>query len=238
VLLGITNYQSRDIRACFVHPLQPQTAAYEVRLKDGSIINATAITSDANEAVLTDVSGVAIQADLAEIAQIRAGTQFVQDLAQVAWKATPPPAAAGSAPAPAPAPPVNPADLPAGNNVAPPANPAPPPPPPLVQEWLGKNQEQIMETGMGTSIEYPLSGKFRAFGTQIALSSDSPPNSTAIIHILADGREVAKSPAFRAGDPPRFLELTLANPAHITLEAESIFTGAKVLYIDPVAIKN
>jgi hypothetical protein len=236
VLLGLTTYKSTEVRACFVQPLQPQPAAFEVRLRDGSIINATAISGDATEALLTDVSGYTIQTDQSDIAQIRAGTAVVQDLAPLNWKATPPPAAAAPAPAngaaaPTPAPPANPA------NAAPPANLTPPPPPPLVQSWLGKNMEQILETSMGTAIEFPLPGKFRALGVQVALSSDAPPNATINVHVLVDGQEVGKSP-FRAGDPPRFLEVTFQNPAHVTLVADSMYPGVSVLYLDPVAIRN
>jgi hypothetical protein len=244
VLLGVTKYKSMDVRACFVQPLQPQPAAFEVRLKDGSIINASAISGDATEIVMTDLSGLSIQADQSEIAQIRAGSSLVQTLAQLNWKATPPatpatPPGTNGATAPAPpAPPPNPANV-ANNNGAPPATPPPaPPPPPLVQSWLGKNQEQILEAGMGTAIEFPMPGKFHAFGVQVALASDAPPNSTATIHILADGREIAKSPPFRAGDPPRFMEITLQDPAHITLQADSMYSGVNVLYVDPVAIRD
>ena len=47
ILLGIQNYNSTDFSACFIKPLQPQPAAYEVRLRDGSILNATAIAGNA-----------------------------------------------------------------------------------------------------------------------------------------------------------------------------------------------
>jgi hypothetical protein len=236
VLLGMTPYKRLEVRGCFVHAPQLQPGAFEVRLRDGSIINASAIAGDASESLITDVGGLTIQASQDEVAQIRAGTAAVQDLAQLDWKATPPPA---TSPAPDPAPATN----------APPANPtldangnpiveAVPPAPPLVQSWMGRNQEQIMETGLLTAIEFPLSGKFRAMGVQIALSSDSPPNSNATVRILADGREVARTPPFRAGDPPRFMEVTLRDPARVTLVAESVYPGVKVLYIDPLAVRD
>jgi hypothetical protein len=231
VLLGINNYKTIEVRACFLQPLQIKPAPLEVRLRDGSILNATAINGDANEVVITDVSGLQIQAGADEVAQIRAGTSVVQNLAQLDWKATGPGGAAAPAPAPAPA---NPAPA---NNGVPGANPAPEPVPPLVQSWLGNDQEQILEAGVDTAIDFPLPGKFRALGVQIAITSDSPANATADIRILSDGHELAKSPPFRAGDPPRFLELTLPTASHITLQAESIFPGTKVLYIDPVAIR-
>lgn len=216
VLLGITTYRATEVRACFLQPVQPQSGAFEVRLRDGSILNATGVSSSGDDVVITDVSGLSIQASLAEVAQVRAGSSLVQDLAQLPWKATP---TAGSPPP--------------ANGAGPPANPAPP----LVQSWLGNDQEQILETAAGTAVEFSMPAKSRAFGVQVALASDSPQNATLTLRILADGREVAKSPAFRVGDGPRFLELNVQNPAHVTLQAESIFPGAKVLYIDPVAIR-
>jgi hypothetical protein len=214
------------VRASFLAPLQIKPAPYEVRLRDGSILNATAVAGSAGGVTITDASGLDILVGMDEIAQIRAGTSAVQNLAQLDWKATGP---NGAAPPPTPAP--------AAANGAAGANPAPEPVPPLVDSWLGKDQQQILELGTDTAIDFPLPGKFRAFGVQIALSSDSPPNATAIIHILTDGHELAKSPPFRAGDPPRFLELSLPNATHLTLQAESMFPGTKVLYLDPVAVR-
>jgi hypothetical protein len=234
VLLGITNYKSIEVRCAFIQPLQLKPAAFEVRLRDGSILNASAVSADASEVVVSDISGATIQVNAIDVAQIRAGTALVQNLAELDWKATAPGSAPTAAPAPTPAP------APAGmNNAVPPANPpAPVPPPPLVNSWLGNDQEQILEAATDTSIEFPLPGKFRALGVQIALTSDSPANATATIHILADGHEVASSPPFHAGDPPRFLELSLPTASRVTLLATSIFPGTKVLYVDPVAIRQ
>ena len=95
-----------------------------------------------------------------------------------------------------------------------------------------------MATTVGTAIDFPLPGKFRAMGVKIALSPDSPPNSQVTIRVLADGREIGHSPPFKAGDQPRFMELTLQDPKTLTLVADSIFAGTKVLLIDPVAIKD
>jgi len=203
VLLGLTNYKPEEVRACFLAPLQNKPAPFEVRLRDGSILNATAITGDASGVGITDVSGLDLRVGQDEIAQIRAGTAIVQDLAQLDWKAT------GAKDGPAPA----------------------------VDSWLGKDQQQILETDPGTAIEFPLPGKFRAFGVQVVLSPDSPANSTAVIHFLTDGHELAKSPALRVGDSPRFMELSLPTASHITVQAESTAPGTKVLYLDPVGIR-
>ena len=183
--------------------MQNKPAPFEVRLRDGSILNATAITGDASGVGITDVSGLNLRVGQDEIAQIRAGTAFTQDLAQLNWKAT------GAKDAPTP----------------------------QVDSWLGKDQQQILATDSGTAIEFPLPGKFRAFGVQVVLGSDSPANATAVIHFLTDGHELAKSPALRVGDSPRFMELTLLTASHITVQAESTFPGTKVLYLDPVGIR-
>ena len=249
VLLGISNYKPTETRACFLAPMQAKPATYEVRLRDGSILNASAVTGDASGVVITDVSGMSIQADINEVAQIRAGNALVQNLAQVAWKATGPaapaapvaPAAAAPSPFPDANTPANAAANPAAgaaaNNAAPAAAPPPVAPLPLVDTWLGPDQQQVLEAGMNTALTFPLLGKFRALGVQVALSSDSPPNATATIRILINGQELAKSPPFHAGDPPRFLEVTLPTASSITFQAESMFPDVKVLYLDPVAIR-
>ena len=95
-----------------------------------------------------------------------------------------------------------------------------------------------MSTFTGTQVDFPLTGKFRALALRVALASDAPPNSQATIRILADGREIGRTPLFRAGDPPRFVEITLQNPQTVSLMADSIFAGTKVLFIDPVAIRG
>ena len=95
-----------------------------------------------------------------------------------------------------------------------------------------------MSASTGTVIEFPLAGKFRAFGVKIALSSDAPPHATASVHVLVNGRQVANSPPFKAGDPPRFMEINLQNSKSVTLMADSMFPGVRVLFIDPVAIRD
>jgi len=203
VLLGISTYQPIETRACFLAPLQVKPGAYEVRLRDGSILNATAITGDATGVAITDVSGLNLHVGQDEIAQIRAGSAVVQDLAPLAWKAT-------------------------GAKDAGPAQ---------VDSWLGRDQQQILETDAGTAIEFPLTGKFRAFGVKVVLGTESPANATAVIHFLTDGHELAKSPPLRAGDAPRFMELSLPTASRVTVQAESMFPGTKVLYLDPVGIR-
>ena len=218
VLLGIITYERSDVRACILHPLQAQPASYEIRLKDGSIVNATDLNINKGEVVIQEVSGVSVSVSPDEIAQFRAGSSQVQSLAELNWKATPPPAA-----------PVT--------NAAPVAQAVPDQLPP-VQCWEGQNQEQILEAPVGTALEFPLTSKFRALAMRIALSPDSPPNSQVTLRVLANGKEIGRTPPFRAGDQPRFMEVTLQPPRTVTFEADSIFVGPKVLFIDPVAIRD
>ena len=89
----------------------------------------------------------------------------------------------------------------------------------------------------GTSIDFPLTGKFRALALKVALLPDSPPGSQATLRILADGKEVEQPPPIKAGDQPRFIQVTLHSPATVTLVATTTL-GAKVLYIDPVAVRE
>jgi len=233
VLLGITTYSRADVLGCFLQPVQAPSGIYTLRLRDGSIINAAGLGATNGDISIQEASGVVVDVAADEIAQFRAGPSQIQSLAELNWKATPPPTAVSALNA------VPAANPPATTNAAPVANAVPTEPPPLVRSWQGPNQEQIMEAGLGTTIDFPLTGKFRAMGVRIALSPDSPPNSQATIRVLADGREIGRTPPFKAGDQPRFMEVTIQDPKTVTLEADSIFAGpTKVLFIDPVAIRD
>ena len=212
VLLGITTYNRSEIRACLLHPLQAQPASYEIRLRDGSMIKANALSIDKSKVVIEEVSGVKVVVSPDEMAQFRAGPSEVQSLAELNWKATSPPVA--------------------------PATHAESGPSPPVSCWEGPNQEQIMQAPVGTTLNFPLKDKFHALGMRIALSPDSPPNSQVSLRVLADGREIARTPPFKAGDQPRFIEVTIQDPKTVTLQVDSIFAGAKVLFIDPVALRD
>jgi len=221
ILLGIVTYNRSDVRGCFLHPVQAVPSNYEIRLNDGSSVNASGISGDGTSAVVTDASGLNIDVATDEIAQVRAGTAQVQNLATADWKATVPPApAAGNAPA---------------TNA--PAAPPPPSADSAAQTWEGPNQEQIIEVPTGASVDFPLNGKFRAMGVRVALSSDSPAAATATIRILGGGQELARTPPFKAGEQPRYMQISLPNVRDVTLEADSIVINAKVLLMDPVAIR-
>jgi hypothetical protein len=73
---------------------------------------------------------------------------------------------------------------------------------------------------------------------RVMISSDSPPNAQAIIHVLADGKEVGVTPPFKAGEHPRFVQVTLDNTKTLSLLGESTFDNTKLLLIDPVVIRN
>jgi hypothetical protein len=237
--LGITEFGERfgqtANQAVFFHPLQPQPSDYEIRLTDGSIIRAASLGVSNGQLVISEVSGGSVTVDPNEIAQFRAGPARVQNLLEVPWKASPSPSAN-------PAPAVNAAsNTPAGTatNAAPiAAVPAASSENPSVECWEGNDQEQMMAAMPGTRVEFPLAGKFRALAMKIALSPDSPPNARATVGILADGREIGRTPPFKAGDQPAFIEIALQNPKTVTLVADSIFAGARVFFIDPVAIRG
>ncbi len=95
-----------------------------------------------------------------------------------------------------------------------------------------------METSVGTSLAFPLPGRFRMLGMRVAVSPDSPPASNVIIRILADGREIARTPPFRPGDEPRFMDVTLQDPRTLTIEAVSPYPTARVYFIDPVVVRD
>jgi len=226
VALGIVTYNRNEVRACVLHPMHAQSSDYEVRLKDGSSIRATGVSVDNGQIVINEISGITVEAAPEEIAQFRAGPAQVQTLLELPWHMTPP-ATAPANPDPA----TNAAPTPTATNPAPNSTPS-------VQCWQGNNQEQIMVAPEGTSVEFPVPGRFRALALRVALSPDSPPKAEAILRILADGKELLHSPVIVAGNQPRFVEFPLQYPETVTLEVNSFFPGTKVLLIDPVAIKE
>ena len=230
VIMGQSWYWSDMTRACVLRQVEPQAAPYEIRLKDGSIIYASGLGVNNGQLLIAEISGLSIGVSADEIAQFRAGPTCAEDLIGLLWKATPAflPPATGEAP---PTPPAIPA-------VAATNTPAAPAGDPSVVCWEGPNQEQIMVVAQGTKIDFPLKGKFTALSLQIALSPDSLPQAQATVRILADGKEIGETPAFKAGDQPRGVRVTVANPSTITLEAKSATSGTRVLLIDPVAVRE
>jgi hypothetical protein len=95
-----------------------------------------------------------------------------------------------------------------------------------------------MMVSAGTIVDFPLTGRFRALAFRIALSPDAPPNAQAAIRILADGREIGRTPPFKVGDQPRFVEIPLQKPKIVTFVFDSVFAGTKILIIDPVAVRE
>jgi hypothetical protein len=235
VELGITTYNQNgaDVRACVVRAVHALPAAYEFRLRDGSIINVSDFEVKGDVIALHEIGGLTIDVTTDEIAQLRAGSAQAQSLTELGWKATPPehaapainPASATNAP-----PATDTAPAPAAGNAASPAS--------TVQTWEGPNQEEIILAPLATPLEFTLPGKFRAIGVHVALSPDSPPNSNLTIRVLANGKEIARTPPFKAGEQPRFMQVMVQDPRTVTLEADSIFTGARALLIDPVAIRD
>jgi hypothetical protein len=207
-LLGPVIYNGADVQACLLQPVQLQAAAYEVRLKDGSIIRASAVSVAGDQVSISEVSGLDIDVAPDEIAQFRGGS--TQSLLEFPFKATPPAAAPGTKSASEP---------------------------PPVECWQGNNQEEILSTPSGTAVEFPLTGAFSAMSMRIALASDAPPNAQATIRILANGTEIGRTPPFKAGEQPRWVRMTLQQPKTVSLEADSTYSGTKVLFIDPILIR-
>ena len=95
-----------------------------------------------------------------------------------------------------------------------------------------------MDVPAGTSVDFPLTGKFHAVALRIALSPDTPPRSQAVVRILADGREIGQTPVFKAGDQPRLVQIPLQDAKTVTLATDTANSGVKVLYIDPVVVRK
>jgi|GEM_PF-2542513 len=242
VLLGITTYSRSEVRGCFLHPVQISPANYTVRLRDASSVNSNAVNIDGSSLSVAEISGVNVPFTPDEAVQFRAGPSFIQPLAELTWKATPPPPSAalpvipttGGGPTVSNTPSTNAAPAAAAPAMA----PAPDETLPPVQSWQGPNQEQVMVASTGTMIDFPLTAKFRAIAVRVALSSDSPANAQMTVRVLADGRDIGRTPPFKAGDQPRFMEISLQSPKTVTLQAESVYAGVKAVFIDPIAVRD
>jgi hypothetical protein len=234
IQMGHLDYNLDQICACTFDSVHPLDAEYEVRLKDGSDIRAKSLSLNNEQFSIEEVSGINVIVGADEIAQFRAGTSRVQSLLDSAWKVASSPSPSAPPVGNSPSAPDN-KTLPAES--APPATPPAADPSPSVECWSGNDQEQMMVDPAGTAVDFPLTGKVRALAMRVALSPDSPPDSQATIRILADGKEIAHTPPFKAGDQPRFVQVALSNPKTLTLVADSDVAETRILFIDPVAIR-
>jgi hypothetical protein len=251
IAFGAATYYGDTARAYLVQKVKPVPSKYEVRLHDGSILQAKDMAADGSQLVITDVSGLAIHIDPTEVAQFRAGSAEVQNLINLAWKtsassgdATPPaagkpddktgPASGATNAAPAATPPPPPADA----LIPPDANSFSAPPTPASETWEGPGQEQMIVLSAGNKIDFPLGDKFRSLVMRVALSPDSPAGAQANFHILVDGKEAGGTPVLKSGDAPQLVALQFQDPKVITLSVDSTTPGARVLFIDPVAVRD
>jgi hypothetical protein len=83
-----------------------------------------------------------------------------------------------------------------------------------------------------------MNGRFSTICARIALSPDSPPNAQATVRVLSDGRDIGRTPPIGTGDQPRLMRFTIQDPKTVTFVVDSLFAGPKVLFIDPVAIRD
>ncbi|MDD5262659.1 MAG: hypothetical protein PHD76_12510 [Methylacidiphilales bacterium] len=215
-ILGAVTYNSNLMRACVLHPLKLQPSNYEIRLKDGSIIRANGVEEGKGKTIiLKEVSGIDVSITEDEIAQFRAGPAKVQNLIDLPWTASMSAQAAVSKSAPA---------------VSDQSHP--------VECWEGNNQEQIMAVASGLTLNFALPGKFRAVAMRVALLPDAVLNAQASIRILADGKEINRTSAFRPGDQPQFVEVSIPGSRTVSLVLSSFSPDAKLMFIDPVAIRE
>jgi hypothetical protein len=216
--LGPGEYYSDSVRACIVHPVSRRPYAYEVRLTDGSILNASGFDKDDHGITVHTVGGVDVPITADEISQIHAGTSRAQPLIRLPWTTSA--VAAQGTPAPA-------------------ANPVPATAPgdSGVRTWSGDNQEQILAAPVGTSVSFPIQGKFGAAALRIAVGPGATAGTKVSLHLLADGHPIPGELVFTAGEQPRFMKITLDQTQKLTLVADSTDSRARILYIDPVALK-
>jgi hypothetical protein len=210
LVLGPATYTTEEVRACLLKPAAPSTASYEVRLTDGSCVHSSSVGVAAGKLTLTDATGVSIVITPDEVAQFRVGPAAAVNLLELPWKPGAPAASAA------------------------PNAPAPPP----LACWSGNEEEQILALPGGLPVNFPMPGTVHALALRISVSPDSPPNAQVVVAVLADGRELGRTQPFRAGDQPRFVQLTLPPGFKtLTIQADSPYAGTRVLLIDPILLK-
>jgi hypothetical protein len=109
VAIGAAVYYSNKVCACVANAVQSMPSDYEIRLRDGSIIRTKSVELAGDKLTLHEVSGISIDVDPSEIAQVRAGLNRVQPLIDLPWKVSglaeakkeAPPTAAAPKPVPA-----------------------------------------------------------------------------------------------------------------------------------------
>jgi hypothetical protein len=86
---GTETYQRNEVSAATLHPLSPIPGDVEVRLNDGSRLEAKGLAPVGDKVTIHEVSGLDLTVAPGEIAQIRAGSARVADLLDAPWKIVP-----------------------------------------------------------------------------------------------------------------------------------------------------
>lgn len=241
IALGPVSYYSDSIRACIFRKIISRPSDYEVRLTDGSILRAKGLDTNTGTITIHTAVGIDIPVAENEIAEIRAGLSRAQPLISLPWKAAPPASAA-----PAPVSKEQPASVVASTNAAPAQgavvanNPAPKAassPNSNVLTWAGNDQEQIMAAPVGTAISFPIDGKFAAAAMRVTVGPGTTAGTKVSLQLTADGQKIPSDLVFTAGDKPRLMKVSLGKAQVLTLTAESSDGDAKLLLIDPVALR-
>jgi hypothetical protein len=241
IALGPVDYFSDSIRACIFQKDNSEPFAYEVRLTDGSILRAKSFETNSAKITIHTTAGIDVPIAESEIAQIRAGLSRAQPLITLAWKAA---SLASTAPAPQSKDQNTPAT--ASTNAAPargavaastPPSKATPNGSAHVLTWAGSDQEQIMAAPVGTTVSFPMSGKFGAAAMRVVVGPGTAPGTKVSVQLTADGQKIPGDLVFTAGDKPRFMKISLGKSQVFSLTADSSDANAKILLIDPVALK-
>jgi hypothetical protein len=90
---------------------------------------------------------------------------------------------------------------------------------------------------VGTSVTFPLKGRYGAVALRVATGPDTPADAKINLHVLADGKEIGSNLVFNGGAQPRFMRVALGQSQTVTFLADSSVPKLKILLIDPVALK-
>lgn len=208
ITLGLLTYYNDKVFANVIHPVEPKSSDYEIRLHDGSIIRASSFDLNGDLMVVHEISDIPIEVNVSEIAQIRAGENKVQPLLELLGNANTSQAKKQE---------TGPADDPV--------------------MWQGPDREQILVVPAGGKVEFPLNGKFQSVTMRMAMAPGSPPQSQVGVTVSIDGTKLPNAIKLKEGAEPLAVRIPVSSPKSLTFSVDSAPAGAGVLLVDPVAVR-
>jgi regulation of enolase protein 1 (concanavalin A-like superfamily) len=214
VLFGLRKFELREVAAVIMRENPPAAAArnFEIRTVDGSLILVDKLSSDAG-AVIADTSFAGkMKLGQDEIVEIRAGGSRFKPLADLKpWAITG--RADGFATING-----------ASGRIS----------------VRGQVPSRLIRLSSGSAASYKLDGGYRLLALRYAVPDGFLPVAAVRLAVLADGKEVYRSPASTALDDPATVAVKLAGAKVMTIKVESdgpAELGGAAVLIEPALIQ-